>query len=105
MRYTKTELEFMAQTVRHELSIFLGEWYLAQDKGLPYRPTTAQKSSHRTLLETAIRGKLITIKGVKNITRFTPLYDKQNRVLEVVFSLETNAGELDSFWKSPQGGP
>lgn len=103
MRYTKTELEFLAQVVRHELSIFLGEWYLDTRKGLPYRPPKARKSEHRTILETALRAKLISIKGIKRVISFTPRYDKKERLYEVAFSAETNAGLLESAWISNGG--
>jgi len=100
IRYTKTELEFLAQVVHHELSIFLGEWYLDTSKGLPYIPKKLRKSEHRSLLEKAIRAKLISIKGVKRIKSFVPRYDKKERLYEVVFAVETEVGLLDSTWVS-----
>jgi len=104
MRYTETELEFMAQVVRHELSIFLGEWYLDTSKGLPYRPPNARKSEHRSILESALRAKLVSIKGVKKVMSFNPQYDKKERLYEVAFMLNTEAGILNSFWTSGKGG-
>lgn len=104
MRYTKTDLEFLAQVVRHELSIFLGEWYLDITKGLPYRPPKARKSEHRSILETALRAKLVSIKGVKKVLSFTPNYDKKERLYEVAFSAETEVGLLESTWESSSGG-
>lgn len=100
MRYTKTPLEFMAQVVRHELSLFLGEWFLDPGKGLPYRPATARKSEHRTILETALRSKLISIKAVKKVIYFMPQYDKRERLYQVSFAVETDAGVVESSWKS-----
>jgi hypothetical protein len=86
------------------LSIFLGEWYLDTRKGLPYRPPKARKSEHRSILETALRAKLISIKGIKRVISFTPLYDKKERLYEVAFSAETDAGLLKSAWESSNGG-
>jgi len=104
MRYTETDLEFLAQIIRHELSIFLGEWYLDKKKGLPYRPKNARKSEHRSILETALRAKLISIKGVKRILSFTPKYDKKERLYEVAYTVDTDAGLLESAWESSNGG-
>jgi len=104
MRYTKTDLEFLAQVVRHELSLFLGEWYLDTKKGLPYRPPKARKSEHRSILETALRAKLISIKGIKRVLSFTPRFDKKERLYEVAFSADTDAGLLKSAWVSSNGG-
>jgi CRISPR/Cas system CSM-associated protein Csm3 (group 7 of RAMP superfamily) len=96
MRYTKTPLEFMAQVIRHELSLFLGEWFLDTGKGLPYLPPTARKSEHRTILETALRARLISIKGVKKVIYFTPRYDKRERLYQAAFAVETDAGIVES---------
>jgi hypothetical protein len=104
MRYTKGDLEFFAQVVRHELSLFLGEWYLNTAKGLPYRSPKARKSEHRSILETALRAKLINIKGLKKVLSFTPKYDKKERLYEVSFTAETEAGLLESAWESSNGG-
>ena len=86
--------------VRHELSLFLGEWFLDPGKGLPYRPATARKSEHRTILETALRSKLISIKAVKKVIYFMPQYDKRERLYQVSFAVETDAGVVESSWKS-----
>ena len=100
IRYTKNDLEFFGQVVRHELSIFLGEWYLDLRKGLPYRPPTARKSQHRSILEMAIRAKLVKIRGFKKVVSFTPRFDKRGRLYEVAFVVETEAGLLKSAWVS-----
>ena len=104
LRYTKTDLEFFAQSVGHEFSIFLGEWFLDTGKGLPYRPPNARKSGHRTILETALRAKLISIKGIKKVLSFSPRYDKKERLYEVAYTAMTEAGLLKDVWKSGTEG-
>jgi hypothetical protein len=100
MRYTKDELEHLVLVVRHELSLFLGEWFMDNTKGIPYQPKSARKSNHRVLLETALRTKITSITGVKRLTEFTPRYDKRERLLEVEFSAETDFGTLKSSWNN-----
>jgi hypothetical protein len=100
MRYTRDELEHLGIVVRHELSLFLGEWFMDNTKGIPYLPKSARKSEHRILLETAIRAKITSIEGVKQLTEFTPGYDKRERLLEVAFSAETDFGTLKSSWSN-----
>jgi hypothetical protein len=94
----------MAQVVRHELSLFLGEWFLAPGKGLPFRPATVRKSEHRTVLETALRAKLTSIKAVKKVIYFTPRYDKRERLYQVSFAVETDAGVVESAREREEGG-
>jgi hypothetical protein len=98
MRYTKDELEYLTLVVRHELSLFLGEWFMDNTKGIPYLPKSSRKSAHRALLETAIRAKIINIKGIKRLTQFTPQYDKRERLLQISFLAETDFGTLNSSW-------
>jgi hypothetical protein len=99
MKYTKSDLEFMAQVVRHELSLFLGEWFMDESKGLPYIPKGQKyKSEHRVILETALRAKLTQIKGVKRTLSFVPLYDKRDRLYQVEFMVQTDYGVLKGAW-------
>jgi CRISPR/Cas system CSM-associated protein Csm3 (group 7 of RAMP superfamily) len=100
MRYTADELEHLALVVRHELSLFLGEWFMDNTKGIPYLPTSSRKSAHRALLETAIRAKIISITGIKRLTQFTPQYDKRERLLQIYFQAETELGTLKSSWSN-----
>jgi hypothetical protein len=100
MRYTRDELEHLIVVVRHELSLFLGEWFMDNTKGIPYLPTSSRKSYHRVLLETAIRTKIISIKGIKRLTQFTPQYDKRERLLQISFFAETKYGTLESSWSN-----
>jgi hypothetical protein len=100
MRYTKDEMEHLALEVRHELSLFLGEWFMDRAKGIPYLPKSSRKSTHRILLETAIRTKITGIKRIKKLVQFTPRYDKRERLLEVSFTAETEFGTLESSWSN-----
>jgi hypothetical protein len=104
MRYTEDDLEFLAQVVRHEISLFLGEWFMDTSKGLPYRPTAMRKSEHRGILEAALRAKLTRIKGLKRVLSFVPLYDKKDRILQVSFVVQTDYGTIEDAWKSVTGG-
>jgi CRISPR/Cas system CSM-associated protein Csm3 (group 7 of RAMP superfamily) len=100
MRYTTDELEHLTQVVRHELSLFLGEWFMDNTKGIPYLPASSRKSAHRVLLETAIRAKIISVKGIKRLTQFTPQYDKRERLLQIYFLAETEFGTMTSTWSN-----
>jgi len=104
MRYTKDDLEFLAHVVRHELSLFLGEWFMDTKKGLPYIPKRQKKSEHRKILETALRVKLMNIRGVKRVIGFVPRYDKKERLFHVDFVLKTDYGTLKDAWKNIIGG-
>jgi hypothetical protein len=95
IRYTKDDLEHLTLMVRHELSLFLGEWFVDTSKGLPYIPDEdSGKMAHRVLLETAMRSKITSITGIKRLRSFVPELDKRQRVYRVSFSADTDYGEL-----------
>jgi hypothetical protein len=105
MRYTRDELEHLTLVVMHELSLFLGEWFMDTAKGIPYLPESSRKSAHRTLLETAIRTKLTSITGIKRVTQFVPQYDSRERFLQISFSAESDFGTLESSWNNERVTP
>ena len=104
MRYTKDALEFLAHVVNHELSLFLGEWFMDTGKGLPYIPKQQRKSEHRMILETALRVKLMNIRGIKKTISFVPRYDKKERLFQVDYVVLTDYGTLKDAWKNIIGG-
>jgi Tol biopolymer transport system component len=105
MRYTDSDLEFMAQVVKHELSLFLGEWFMDTSKGIPYIPKENRKSQHRAVLESALRSKLTKIKGIKKVISFIPEYDKSQRLYTVRFVVQTDQGQnIEDTWKAISSG-
>jgi hypothetical protein len=54
-RFTETRLEYVAQKVRHTISVFSGEWFLDRTIGIPYIPgEDTEKNMHRRMIETAL---------------------------------------------------
>jgi hypothetical protein len=107
-RYTKDNLEYLAQKVRGVISIILGEWFLDQSLGIPYMPKSDNKIEHRPLLETTLRTKITAVKGIKKIVSFVSELNKATREFEVSIIAETDEGELidltESYAGIPKGG-
>ena len=95
LRFTESRLEYLQQKVRNVLSLFAGEWYLDGSLGIPYIPTTDGKAAHRSILESRIQTKLMAIKGMRKLRRFTTGFDPCERTFTVSFVVETDAGELE----------
>jgi hypothetical protein len=93
-RYTKDNLEYLAQKVKSVISIVLGEWFLDQSLGIPYIPKSDNKIEHRTLMETMLRTKITAVKGIKKITSFISDLDKATRNFSVSIVVETDEGKL-----------
>ena len=93
-RITQSELEYLAQKVRSVISIFLGEYFIDQSLGIPYIPETDMKTGHRAILETALRTKIVAIKGIRKLVHFVSVYEPGSRKLYIDFVAETDANEI-----------
>jgi len=93
-RYTKDDIEYLAQKERAVLSLNLGEWFLDESLGIPYIPTTDSKREHISLLEAALRTKITSVIGIKKLVSFSTELDKATRNYRVTFVAETDSGEL-----------
>jgi hypothetical protein len=93
LRYTSSHLEYMAQKVRCSISLFLGEWYLNKNIGIPYIPTAMEKINHRPLLETALIVAISNTKGIKRLASFDPVYDSRKRLMKISFVAECENGD------------
>jgi hypothetical protein len=93
LRFTQSNLEYMAQKVRCAISLFLGEWYLNKNIGIPYIPTTMEKIDHRPMLETALQVTISGVKGIKRLMSFSTTYNERNRTLQVNFIAQCDNGE------------
>jgi hypothetical protein len=94
LRFTNDYLEYMAQKVRSAISLFLGEWYLNKNLGIPYIPTTMEKIDHRPLLETALQVTISNVKGIKKLLLFNPSFDVRERLLKVRFIAQCENDEI-----------
>jgi len=94
LRHTESRLEYLQQKVRTALSLFLGEWFLDVSLGIPYIPTTDNRSAHRTLIESRAQTKIMAINGIRRLHRFATEFDSRNRTFSVSFVAETDAGEM-----------
>jgi hypothetical protein len=86
LRFTESYLEYMAQKVRCAISLFLGEWYLNKNIGIPYISTSINKIDHRPVLETALITTISNVKGIKSLLSFEPVFNESTRTLRVNFT-------------------
>jgi hypothetical protein len=97
-RFTEDRLEYIAQKIRCAISLFLGEWYLNVNLGVPYIPKFGNKNEHRPLIESVLQERIISVDGVKRLTFFQSNFDSVKRTLSVKFIAETDAGVLERNW-------
>jgi hypothetical protein len=97
-RFTEDRLEYLSQKVRCAISLFLGEWYLNVNLGVPYIPKFGNKQEHRPLIESVLQERITGVEGVKRLTYFTSRLDSAKRTLSIKFTAETDAGVLERDW-------
>jgi hypothetical protein len=95
--FTQTRLEYLAQKVRHAISIFQGEWFFNQDIGIPYIPKENENGLvHRRLIESWLQATIVGVEGIARLIVFNTTLDKAKRELTVNFTAQIDSGETFS---------
>jgi hypothetical protein len=93
-RFSENRLEYIAQKIRHTISVFLGEWFMDRSIGIPYIPgEDVEKDMHRRMIETALQVRIGEIEGVEKFLSFTTSLDSATRILTVDFTVQIDTGE------------
>jgi hypothetical protein len=95
--FTREPIEYIAQKIRHTISVFQGEWFFNRAIGVPYIPSQDQdKVLHRGLIESRLQVRIMQVDGVVKMTKFESHLDKAKRVLTVDFEVQISSGETIS---------
>lgn len=95
--FTKTRLEYIAQKIRHTISIFEGEWFMDRKIGIPYIPgDDVNKNMHRRMIETALQVRIGEIEGVEKFLSYSSTLNKSTRQLRIDFTVQIDTGETYS---------
>jgi hypothetical protein len=93
-RFSETRLEYLAQKIRHTISVFQGEWFMNRTIGIPYIPGEGvEKYIHRRMIETALQIRIGEVEGVEKFLSFSSQIDTAARVLTVDFTVQIDTGE------------
>jgi hypothetical protein len=96
-RFTQSRIEYLAQKVRHAISIFQGEWFFNQNIGIPYIPDeNTENKLHRRLIESRLHETIVGVDGIARLVTFSTALDKASRTLTVNFTAQTDTGETFS---------
>lgn len=98
--------ESIAQAVRANLRLFLGEWFADLSVGVPWFQSILVKNPNLVTVRAAIRKAIQDTPGIAEIVSFSMTFDAGTRVLSVSFSATSDTGELvtfaDSFTPTPE---
>jgi hypothetical protein len=93
-RFSETRLEYIAQKIRHTISVFLGEWFMDRTIGIPYIPgEDVEKDMRRRMIETALQVRIGEVEGVDKFLSFSSSLERASRILTVDFTVQLDTGE------------
>jgi hypothetical protein len=93
-RFTKNRAEYLAQKIRHTISVFQGEWFMDRSIGIPYIPgEDVEKYMHRRMIETALQVRIGVMEGVEMVLSFSSAIDTETRICTVDFTVQIDTGE------------
>jgi hypothetical protein len=96
-RFSETRLEYLAQKIRHTISVFRGEWFMDRSIGIPYIPgENVEKDMHRRMIETALQVRVGEVDGVEKFLSFNTSLNNATRILTADFTVQIDTGETYS---------
>lgn len=86
--------ERIAQQLRITLWEWLGEWFLDERDGVPYREYILVKNPNIKHIRQVLTENIAKVEGVNRIEELNLNYDTKNRNLIVDFSVDTDEGQI-----------
>jgi len=81
------------QAVNSKLKLFVGEWFLNVNDGIPYFQKILGKPRSLHEIERLIKRAILSVEGVEKLTKFDVRLDQNTRKLAIEFRAQTIYGE------------
>jgi hypothetical protein len=75
--------EAVMQNVKTRIYLLKGEWFLDTDAGVPWLQEIMVKPEKLQLLESLIKAEVLETFGVKEITEFSLVFNRNTRIVTV----------------------
>jgi hypothetical protein len=85
----------VAQHLLVGLKLFLGEWYLAEDDGIPYWQHILTNAPNTRVIEGLFRQDILTDQDIESLTSFVLELDRTTRKMDVDFVAVSKIGIID----------
>ncbi len=83
----------IAQVLRQELRVFLGEWFLDTAEGIPYFQEILKKNPNPSTVDAIFKNKILSTPGVIELLSYS--LEINGRNLSLSFSASTQEGIID----------
>lgn len=87
-----TGLTGMAQTCKITLQMWMGDWFLNTDLGVPYLQSILGQKFNEAVMAGIFRDVLLAIPGVIAVASLTVAFDPVKRLLSVTFAVQCAFG-------------
>jgi len=84
----------IVQAVTIRLQTFRGEWFLDVENGIPYFDQVLVKAPNLDAIQQTFKREIEGVPGIKSVTALKLTFDRGNRTLSVVWSADTDLGEI-----------
>lgn len=85
----------VVQAVRYRLGLFLGEWFLNLDVGVPWYDLIGGQFDELATRD-AVAAAINSTPGISQVTQLTVTYDNPNRTVTVTWAATTLFGDTPS---------
>jgi len=89
--------EAVRQHLQQRLRMFLGEWFLDLDRGVPYFQDILVKNPNVNQVDGILKQIILTTPGIVELVSFTMNFDSTARILNVEFEYTSYSGEITFF--------
>jgi hypothetical protein len=88
------DLQGIRQQVMLRLGFFRGEWFLDEDRGVPWYEEILIKSPNLIRIREIFREAILSVSGIREVTYLDLRFSAFARTLDVNFRASTDLGEL-----------
>jgi len=91
---TITGVDALSQIIKNRISVWLGEWYLAEEFGIDYLNLFNQRNFLEKRFRIIIRNAILADSRVEKIINLDVTYENSTRTISADFKLQTSEGLL-----------
>lgn len=87
-------IEQIRQRIRTRLQLFLGEWFLDRNAGVPWLQQILIKNPRFAVVQGVLKQTILRTPGVNELTAFSITDADVERKIVVTFTVNTNFGQI-----------
>ena len=88
------DLPGIKQQVTLRIGFFKGEWFLDEERGVPWYEEIIVKNPNLIRIREIFRDTILSVRGIRRVTFMDLLFSAYARTLSVNFRASTDLGEL-----------